>query len=380
MNNRRKAIRVGFIMQCPDAWDKMQPVFEQMIKDDRFLPCGAVVPGYEGYDIGKRPFGDWGDEWTYFHSLYPEHVIDAVDEHINILDMREMHFDYVFYQRPYEVLLPALLRAEYVKNFSKICYIPYGAVGAKVFEEFALNNANFFSSADLYFAPSAHLRDLVSARFSRMEAVFLGYPSFEEFFMNADKPLPIRKYKKILWTPRWSYDPIIGGSHFLEYREKIIQFRQSHSRQAMMIRPHPLMQGELISKGFISEEEWKCYTDTLANNDIVLDKEKTVDAALLDADILLTDFSTIIPMFFVLNKPVIYCPADNIELNADYKRLLPGMYSADNWEDIEVLLKFLSQGMDIKKLQRLEIINELKQEHIGAVGRILDYLAERMEK
>lgn len=63
----------------------------------------------------------------FFHDLYPENVIDAVDEHINVLDMRALEFDYVFYQRPYEVLLPQELRAQYISQFTKICYIPYGA-------------------------------------------------------------------------------------------------------------------------------------------------------------------------------------------------------------------------------------------------------------
>lgn len=372
-----RKIRVGFIMQLPGVWDKVQPVFEEMLSDERFVPVGIVVPKYEGYDIGVRPFGEWGEEWEFFHNLYPENVIDAVDEHINILDMRALEFDYVFYQRPYEVLLPQELRAQYVSQFTKICYIPYGAFGAKVFENFSLANRAFFSCVDLYFAPSEHLGELITANYAQTDVQMLGYPSFDKFFAYVEQHHPIRKNKKILWTPRWSYDSEIGGSHFLEYKDKLIGFKQSHPNIFMMIRPHPLMKGELINKGLISKAEWDRFQEMLRQNDIVYDKEKTVDAALLDADILLTDFSTIMPMFFMLDKPIIYCPAPNIELNADYARLLPGMYPAESWEDIDVLLKFLSQGMDINKSKRKKIIEELSREHIGAVGRILDCLEKK---
>ena len=375
-----KKIKVGFMLQCPDSWDKINTVFEAMINDDRFEPCGIVVPGYEGYDIGVRPFGAWGDEWEFFHKLHPKYMIDAVDEKKNILDMRAMCFDYVFYQRPYEALLPYLLCAQYVKDFSRICYIPYGAIGAKVFEQFALKNVDFFSCVDYYFAPSKHMSELYSIYYSgsprKPKSMALGYPAFENFFEYAGNRCPILKNKKILWTPRWSYDSVIGGSHFLEYKDEFIKFKKSHTHLPMMVRPHPLMHGELINKGLISKEDWENYLNVLNRNGIDYDKEKVVDSALLHADIMLTDFSTIIPMFFILNKPIIYCPASNIELNVDYARLLPGVYVAENWEDIDVLLKFLSQGMDIKRQKRGKIIEELKGEHVGAVKRILNYLAE----
>lgn len=61
-----RKIRVGFIMQLPGVWDKVQPVFEEMLSDERFVPVGIVVPKYERYDIGVRPFGEWGEEWDFF--------------------------------------------------------------------------------------------------------------------------------------------------------------------------------------------------------------------------------------------------------------------------------------------------------------------------
>lgn len=373
-----KPIKVGFIMQLPGIWDKVQPVFEAMIDDDRFAPLGIVVPGYEGYDIGVRPFGAWGQEWKYFHELYPNQVIDAVDEQKNILDLRALKLDYVFYQRPYEILLPAGLRAQYVKQFARVCYVPYGAFGAKVFENFSLRNGDFFSSIYYYFAPSEHLGKLIMQYFTQAKVKVLGYPSFEKFLADNENSHEIRKNKRILWTPRWSYDPVIGGSHFLEYKDELISFKQAHTQLPMKVRPHPLMQGELINKGVISESEWEAYQEALKLNDIVYDSEKTVNAALHEADILLTDFSTIMPMFFMMDKPIIYCPAPNIELNADYERMIPGLYTAENWEDIEVLLKFLGQGMDIKKLKRKEIIGGLLREHIGATERILNCLTENL--
>ena len=53
-------------------------------------------------------------------------------------------------------------------------------------------------------------------------------------------------------------------------------------------------------------------------------------------------------MFFLMNKPIIYCPSQ-IELNKEYQYILRGMYLATSWNEIEKIIKRLVNGNDEKK-------------------------------
>ena len=73
-----------------------------------------------------------------------------------------------------------------------------------------------------------------------------GFPEFDSYKVshknNSDK-------KTILWTPRWSYDPVLGGSHFFEYKDEILNFAEKNPYLSIIIRPHPLMFENFIKEG-----------------------------------------------------------------------------------------------------------------------------------
>ena len=191
--SNHKIPRIGFIMQMPACWDKIQPVFEMASNRNDVEAVGIVVPEFQIHDIGvnEEKRYRYGPEYEYFHNLY-DNIVDFVNSENILLDIRGQEFDYIFYQRPYEELLPKELRAQNMIDFCKPCYIPYAFVGAKVFEEIALSCVRFFSCTYYVFVSAPHMVEkfIGDKRYKSLiendliNCKFVGFPLVENIVEN----------------------------------------------------------------------------------------------------------------------------------------------------------------------------------------------------
>lgn len=106
---------------------------------------------------------------------------------------------------------------------------------------------------------------------------------------------------------------------------------------------------------------------------IELSLNKDVSEDLKTTDILISDFSSIIPMFYFMNKPVIYTDAD-MALNEEYCIIMDNSYIADNWNKVREYIDDLVNGIDLKSSQRYADIKEQYKLHHEASRRIVDCL------
>ena len=179
--------------------------------------------------------------------------------------------------------------------------------------------------------------------------------------------------KKILWAPRWTYDEKIGKSHFFEYKDKFNELSKKYPNILFTIRPHPMMFSNFIKSGLMTEEEFLHYKKELELLGIELSLNKDVSEDLKTTDILISDFSSIIPMFYFMNKPVIYTDAD-MALNEEYCIIMDNSYIADNWNKVREYIDDLVNGIDLKSSQRYADIKEQYKLHHEASRRIVDCL------
>ena len=61
--------------------------------------------------------------------------------------------------------------------------------------------------------------------------------------------------KKVLWTPRWSTDPYIGGSNFFKYKDVILGLARKKKDILFILRPHPLMFDNFVKTSEMTETE-----------------------------------------------------------------------------------------------------------------------------
>ncbi|MFC2302167.1 MAG: CDP-glycerol--poly(glycerophosphate) glycerophosphotransferase, partial [Selenomonas artemidis] len=222
--HRNQRMRVVFLVQEPSIWDKQSDVYDVFDKDPEVDVMMVVMPSYDAIDtMAGNKQGRYDPKiWHYFSSRY--HHVYAFT---NIQSLRVLRPDYVFFDRPYEGLRPMEgLRAADVAQFSKICYISYGTQGLKLFIHMEMGNPSFFSYVSYYFCDSDEENTLLSSAYpfagqggvQHFEA--LGYPGFQSYLSARVERNPVRR---ILWTPRWSLDENIGGSHFFDYKDAFIE-------------------------------------------------------------------------------------------------------------------------------------------------------------
>ena len=129
-----------------------------------------------------------------------------------------------------------------------------------------------------------------------------------------------------------------------------------------------------IQRGLMTVEEVRAYKQQLADCGIELDEgQYELFDALTSADILLTDFSSICMPFFLLNRPIIYCPHDP-NLTEDYAKMAAGSYIVESWAQIEHHLEHLMRGEDPLVEYRTDTVAAFRTMHMGAAKRIVERL------
>ena len=369
-DNKSDIIKVAFIVYEPSIWDKQEPVYDKMCLSDNFDVELIVVPSY---NKNFKLLTTYDLEWDYFKK-YPN-AIKAYNEKGNIIDINAKGYDYIFYQTPYNNYYPPSLRSNEVIKFSKICYIPYGFSGATNFNE-GNSNPDFFRNVYMAFLDAIEIKEILDRQFELtckkgyQNFYVVGYPAFEKYFdQKWDENV-----NSILWTPRWSYDNKIGGSHFFEYKDTIINIKDMYPEKELIIRPHPMMLTNFVNSGLMTENETKKFIDNLNIKKIELSVGRSFEEDLEKSDILITDYSSIIPMYFVTGKPIIYCHSDIINFNKAYTDLIKGIYIAYNEDDIKNCINNLMNGNDYLYNVRKEIIKQLYQEHNNSTNKIISII------
>lgn len=339
-----RPIRVGFIVQMPEIWDKEYPVYKAMVERNDFMPYLIVEQNKEYFS--QFAAGD------------------------NILDATENleGFDYIFYQRPYNSYLPKHLRSNRVIRYAKTCYIPY-AFWPFAGESLCGFNTDFYRNLYMGFLETEDCVKQISERVNSPlnKLMYRGNPVFDD--IKCEKP---KAYKNVLWTPRWTYNEGVGGSHFLEYKDKFVELGKS-SEGKTVLRPHPLAFSNYVSKGYMTEAEVENYKTSLKENGIILDPNKMISDTFADTDILITDISSVVMMFFLTGKPIIFCKSDE-QMVPDFERITEVMYLADSWEEVLEHYNNLIAGNDYLYEKRAKIAEDILNDVKDSSDKILEEL------
>lgn len=375
MRSEHKA-RILFLVENDFVWDKQSLIYDVLVADEDVEPIIVLLPSYSGMDhaMGRTVGGYEEHYWHFFHDRYMD-----VYDFTNVMDLRIIQPDYIFLALPYEALRPlsGTLMHELVQ-IAKLCYVDYGVPGTKFFLH-EWKKFPFFSYLSFYFCDSAEEKIAMEATHPYTVATGLqhfedlGYPAYEPYLKYRREQHTVRR---VLWTPRWTTDPVVGGSHFLEYKDLFVDFAKKYRSDQLefVIRPHPFMFDNFIQRGYMTESEVAMYKEKLNACGIILDDGAcTPFEALSRADILLTDFSSLNMPFFLLERPMIYCP-NGTEPTEDYKEMLRASYAAEDWAQVESLLELLIRGEDPAADLRRTIVAAFREKHLGAAKRIVDRL------
>lgn len=370
--NMDRKIKVVFICQYPQAWNKQRLIYEKMRCDDRFDAFIISVPD----DINNVT----NEVNEYYCELYGDCVINAVQK-TGWYDLKLINPDYVFFQRPYDQYLPKEYRSDTLAKYTKVCYVNYGYELSTASMKICLSK-KFFRNVYYFFAENYLIQTFNAERFKYAhkkkyrKSVDLGYPALEDFMQGEEKYKSRDNYETVvLWTPRWTEEKRLGGSNFMKYKDKVVNYFRKKEECSLVFRPHPMTFAHMVSTGKMTQKDVENYLEQFdSNQNMKYDQTKDYTEVFWTSDILLTDFSSIVVEYFITGKPIVYC---NTECNPDefFEQVLSVLYIVNDWNEVENTLNMLLDGYDPLKQKRKEKIKELFN---GGFNNISDRFLEEI--
>lgn len=367
---RRKPgpIRVGFLCQYIPAWNKAEPVYAAMCQDPGFAPILLCVPSGIRHNRLEEPEGG-NDTYEY----YVNHGYQAVNTLLDggqWLDLTPLALDYVFYLRPYDDVMPEPYLSGAVSKIAKICVIMYGMTMTKEVLKVTLE-PGFFRNVFCYFAESDYAARVNRGHFplthflGLQRSMYCGIPAMSQILQEKHAPSDAWDFSpgtfRVLWTPRWTTDPKLGGTNFFMYKDWILDYAAGHPDAACLLRPHPMAFQNFISTGEMTAQEvadYQCRCAAMPNVDI--DARKTYISTMWHSSVLVSDISGVMPEYFIMNKPLIFCRSNMaLEPTGFTSRMLEGCYVVDNGVELEACLERLRMGEDPLRSTRERLIQEL---------------------
>lgn len=362
-------IRVAFICQDTKEWNKLRCVYENMRRDKRFEVCA----------IALEPMGQDNAEnvYSFLERLYGDDAVRGIDGKEKF-DLKAWKPHYVFSCNPYDQYFPSEFKSGSIAKYAKNCFIDYGyelsITTVKVaFEKKYFRNVYFLFAENEYVAAYNRNRYINDHARGYRKTVTIGYPAFEYFYQQK-KEKEDNKYT-VVWTPRWTEDKNLGGSNFLNFKDKVLKYSLEHEDIRLVFRPHPMTFNHFIEIGKITKEEVECYLTYFApGTNRIYDDTADYTNTFWQSDVLLTDFSSILVEYFLTGKPIIYCDT-GAQLNESVAEMIDAMYVVNNWEEAEKILKQLQKGVDPLKDIRKETIRKVFGDDFEKISdRFLDTL------
>ena len=381
-------IRVGFLCQYIPVWHKLKPIYEQMLADPRFQPVLICVPSniLDGRLTGNDQ--EANDTLAYFQAQGYHEAKNALCPDGSWLPLRDLGLQYIFYPRPYDTYMPTPYQSRYVSRYCKICMVLYGMNTTKEVTVTTLNR-DFFRHVYCYFAElpfsmkKNRQKGILLHSLKLQESVYYGMPGIEAIREAENAPAPAWDFSKndfrVLWCPRWTTDPAMGGTNFFTYYQFLPEYAKTHPDADFLFRPHPLALEHFQQTGELTAQQAQDFRDICqALPNVSLDREKEYAATFWQTDVMISDISGMIPEYFVTGKPLIYC-ASNMLLTPETTtaRILEGSYVVNDQQELADCLEKLQKGIDPLKEKRQQIVAELYSEALShPASRIVEHLAK----
>lgn len=382
-------IRVVFFAQYLPTWNKIDSVYQAMLESDKFEPHIVCIPPDDKIASSSEEEGTLNPTYEHFIS----HGYDALDATLDDggwLDIRSLNPDYVFHDRPYNAFIPKEYSSSEVATYARICSIMYGSSWTDNYAAVAFNT-DYFKDVSIYFAEDQTNALVFDKKFrlgvkrGLQEAIFVGSPALEDIITRTPRSegawAELSGSPRVLWTPRWTTDPQIGGSHFLDYKDWLIDYAQEHPTWSFVLRPHPLMFDNFTRTGEMSASEVEDYRRTCDElENVLIDEDPEYIDTMSRADTLIMDSSSIVLEAFFLDKPIIYCPHPAAGVVPEYRSMADTLYEAESVEQLESLVDaLLNEDEDLKSKRQQTVQNLSKLLAVGSTNRILNALADRCD-
>lgn len=355
-----RKIRVCFIVNDPNVWNKQQRIYQTMLGHPDFEPMILCVP-----DLFIEADNA---AWDFFHRQGTPAV--NAKENAGWFNLKAWKPDYVFYAQPYNNYLPRCYRSFVISRYAKVCILIYGVPLTWNFLE--TSSRSFHRDVYLRYAAVPEEIDYYKNMFPDLsckglqETKHLGFPAFQALMEQEGISSPSFAFShnafRAIWTPRWNTDENLGGSNFFRYKDVLFTFAKYHPDMDFLFRPHPMALDHFLTTGEMTLEEVNVFRETCRQMpNVSLDTQKGYATSFWDSSVLISDLSSVIAEYFITGKPIIYCKTQNPKQRyLDYfNSILTCCYVVNSDAELLTTLDMLKNGQDPLRNQRQQMITKL---------------------
>jgi hypothetical protein len=316
-------IKVVFLTFYFEAWDALADVHSQMLNDERFDVTVVSIPRRFRKE---EPFADEDKVSAFLTEQGVKHLSFNFDDSlVGLAKLRELTPDYVFINYPWQRNYQPGYRVEALSEFTKVCYVPYyslalvnepGEIGVTPYLFTQRSN----QLASLVFTQDANTLDAYAKTSRGNGYVHLtGTPKIDALLRKVNEsdphwPLNNPGNRKMVWAPHHSFSQSwFNFGMFPKISGQMLHFAKSNPQLDILMRPHPIMFGNVVASGVRTEEElnlWLREWNSLPNT--AIDSEGDIAPLFAAADVFVTDGISFLGEYpLATGKPAIFFENDS---------------------------------------------------------------------
>lgn len=288
----------------------------------------------------------------------------------------DLYGDVMLYTNPWMGSYPKELKTGSLPLSILTCYIPYGFMLMKADQhQFNQPSHNMFTCI---FCESEIHRQMFKEHcdIGNSHVAFSGHPKMDCYIQNSNvDSMTIWKgleshpdMIKIIYSPHWNFDG--GYATFMESGMQVLKYAESHPDTTSWIyKPHPLLEKELITKGFMTAIEYQKYVDrwqSLPNARMYMLGDYT--DIFFSSDCIINDSISFIAEYMYTHKPMLLLTSGQAQFNSFGQTCIQHVYTckASEFDHINQFIEDVAHNIDIKKAEREKFFEDnLNYYHIN---------------
>ena len=375
-------LHILFVAELAGKWDSMASVYEAMKKRE---DCEVEVVIQPIFRAVKNPDGSVKSDVILNDYLTPMGIANTPYDQY---DFATKLPDITFFSQPYESCTIEKFWPENMAQFTKVVYLPYYTamtinpnLAVAGYHSFFKSNTERFSWKIVSQSEKMryHYKNLGSQKGTNVLVTGLPKWDYPMKLSKENTPCPeewktkINGRKVFLWNTHFSANT--SGSDFLNKGEEFLNIFIKNKNIALIWRPHPMT--ETILKLYMSDSLSKYNAlkeKILKSENIVMDTEATYDAAFVYSDALITDLSSLIEQYLLMDKPVLMSTNKPISEAREIYAVVDGLYDfskipfANAINDKKDFVEKISKNIDDWKNERAELIEKYFELADGKCG------------
>lgn len=365
-------LHIVFICQCESIFSKCESLFLELVNRNIKTTLYVVQDDNSSLPYKKKKLDN---HQTIFEKKYPKYVVKYENK-----SLKDIKPSLVIYTRPYDYYLPKEIRSYNVLKYAKTASMTYHYSLTDVYHFYH----DIFKSSSIFIADREYAKEYFDKRRQKyvtkgfQKSIYAGFPGFDNIYQGNNESFFDEGEKRfnVIWTPRWSTDAELGGSSFFDLYKDLFDLMINNDDYKFIFRPHPLLFSNFVkSKRLTKEEADEIIRRFKDSNNALYDSGADYFANFKKSDVLISDFSSIVPEYFLSGHPFIYFLKDNNYeiLSSELKKMVDCNYVARNFEEVKECLSLI-RNQDPKKEARMSYLKEFSSNNSNSSKRIVDAL------